>query len=168
MAYTNRNSHYNAREYSLEFLKILKHTLTNSDVLIYLGDLDCGPQKNVEYLKWYFDQVPGKKIFVRGNHDKWLDDETIKYIGFSHVCDLIQYKDVLFCHYPLSKKSVIPSQAPKYFKNIDLSGIRKIYHGHVHNTGTTYCDSDDGITRVNCCVDRIEGKISELIEFNFK
>ena len=150
------------QEYANKILNYLRSVLKKDDTLIYLGDLDCGPHKNIENLKRYFDLIPGKKIFIRGNHDKWLDDEDIHYIGFQKVCDIIKYKDILICHYPLDEKSVIPKEAPAYLKRIDLTNIKKIYHGHVHNNRKTDCS--DGIERINCCIDRNPNEIGELIK----
>lgn len=160
--YTSRYIN-DALEYSKEVHKYFKSVLKDSDILMFLGDLDCGPNKNIEFLRRFISSLPGKKIFVRGNHDKWLDTESILYIGFSAVSDIIRYKDTLFCHYPLDSRSVIPKEAPEFLKSYDLTGIKKIYHGHTHNNWIV--DSKDGIERINCCIDRNPEVIGALIPF---
>lgn len=151
-----------AYDYSSKIIEYAKSVLKKNDILIYMGDLDCGPNKNVENLKNIMDLLPSKKIFIRGNHDKWLDDKSIHYIGFSKICDLIKHNDILICHYPLDKKSTLPPEAPKFFKKIDLNGIKTIYHGHTHNNFKV--DNSDGIVRINCCIDRDPSKINPFIE----
>lgn len=162
MKYTSRYSN-SIDEYQNDFIEYASKILNQNDILIFLGDLACGPRKNLQHIKYLLDKLKCKKIFIRGNHDTWLDDSTILKLGFSYVSDLLIYKNTLFCHYPLDKRSVIPKQAPSYFKKLDLTGIKEIYHGHIHNNFSP--DTNDNIKRINCCVDRVPDKLNPLIEF---
>lgn len=79
-------------------------TVTNEDTIYFLGDFayKCNQNKATAILK----QLNGRKIFIKGNHDKrtWL--ERIKQEGLiEDYFDYLEIEDegrsVILCHYPL-------------------------------------------------------------------
>lgn len=82
--------------------------VTNADTVYILGDIGrAGTNKDNEYLASYLAALKGKKILVKGNHDR-VDDIRIKQ-QFTEICD---YKEIIddfegnsyklvLCHYPI-------------------------------------------------------------------
>ena len=134
----------------------LNKFLKKDDILLHLGDLACGPRKNIPDLKKLMSKFDCEKHFIRGNHDFWLSDSDLLEIGFKSVRTYILLENILICHYPLDKAF----RKSDYFNNDSHKHIwdlffneplKSIYHGHVHNKAIL---RDDGITRYNCCIDR--------------
>ncbi|EJM99988.1 hypothetical protein [Phyllobacterium sp. YR531] len=78
-----------------------KHIGPRDDFWI-IGDLSHGRQTDkAGYLKSLFEQVPGRKHLVVGNHD----NRQIKALGWASVQELIEIKDgeqsLTLCHYPM-------------------------------------------------------------------
>lgn len=94
--------------------------VTNDDTVYVLGDMSWYKmEKTIEIL----DKLNGKKILVKGNHDR-VHDKKIRD-KFIQIADYLEIKDngrdVVLCHYP------IPC-----FKN-HFYGWYHLY-GHVHNS----------------------------------
>lgn len=93
--------------------------LTESDVLIHLGDVCIG-----EDAKWHemmIRYLPCKKWLVRGNHDKKTNSWYLEH-GWDFVGEEIRMKYynriiIAFSHYPI-----------KYNNDFDIN-----IHGHFHN-----------------------------------
>ena len=90
------------------------------DKVYILGDLSWhGMEKTIEIL-W---RLHGKKILIRGNHDKCNDRKFLSM--FETVKDYMEIKDgdrdVILCHYPIP-----------FFKN-HYYGWYHLY-GHVHSS----------------------------------
>lgn len=83
-------------------------------MVIHLGDVILG--RNSE-LRGIMEQLPGKKLLIRGNHDK---EKPIWYLerGFIAVTDGIILHDILFTHEP---QFVLPEKT------------KWNVHGHLHN-----------------------------------
>lgn len=92
----------------------LRRLVAPQDMLLHLGDVIF---YNMGALKPSLDSVPGRKILVRGNHDR---KSTHWYLhnGFSFVCDALELKGVLFTHEP---RRVVPDH------------VLGNAHGHWHN-----------------------------------
>lgn len=94
------------------------NAIPKDDVLIHLGDICIGNDKEVHDLLMY--NVPNTAILVRGNHDgksmSWYRDH-----GWDFVCDQVglvyQGVDILLSHRPM------PPDTWRYRYNI---------HGHTH------------------------------------
>jgi len=90
----------------------IKHIVRPQDEIIFLGDVIFG---NKAQLKRILDDLPGRKILTKGNHDRHSD--TWYYnAGFSFVCDRIVIKKYVLSHFPV---------------NIEEGQIN--IHGHFHN-----------------------------------
>jgi len=183
MGYTGRSEAFKSiEEYSEGFIRMCK-SLKKSDTLLFMGDMAHGWKKNTQGLKILWDMIDCHKVLIKGNHDLWATDYDLKYFGFEKVYDYIIYKDILFCHYPLTKQSLknmpyehqylaniihkttfdVPSWVDmKRYNKALKSDIKIIYHGHSHNN--SYPDEyKDGFKRINVCVDRIPTQINPLI-----
>ena len=107
--------------------------VTNADTIYVLGDIGrAGTNKDNEYLASYLAALKGKKVLVKGNHDR-LDDIRIKQ-QFTEICD---YKEIIdnfegnsyklvLCHYPI------------LMWNGQHKGFIHLY-GHVHTSLESSC-----------------------------
>ena len=85
------------------------------DVLFCLGDCILGYEPSLRSL---LERMPGRKILIRGNHDRHMSDSKLRAAGFDAVCDMMVIRRVLLSHKPVPE---IPSW-------IDFN-----IHGHLHN-----------------------------------
>lgn len=93
----------------------LCNTLTDKTTLIHLGDVGIG---RIEDWKWILEKIPGRKILIRGNHDRahscswWMDN------GFDFACDGMRFKNCWLTHEPDTSRA---------------GGCDLNIHGHLHN-----------------------------------
>ena len=101
-----------AREMNYVLIKNWNSAIHEGDLVYYLGDLAFGRgSRNPDY---YLEQLNGRKILIRGNHDRGLQADNYK---------VINYKDheFLLIHNP---------------NNRPLGWNGWIIHGHTHNNET--------------------------------
>jgi len=124
----------NAAEMDAVMIRKWNETVTNSDVVIHLGDFALGGREHAERIA---SQLHGKKILILGNHDH-LSENTYRQIGFHTVSRFpILYDDLyLMSHAPLPL-----SETTCYFN----------CYGHIHND-PRYTDTP---TSKCFCVERI-------------
>lgn len=118
MKYDNR-PWFTVSDMDNALIKNWNSVVTNEDTVYILGDISW--YKTNETIK-ILDQLNGKKVLIKGNHDRH-DQELAK--RFIKIVDYLEIKDdgrnVVLCHYP------IPC-----FKN-HFYGWYHLY-GHVHNS----------------------------------
>lgn len=97
-------------------IKQWNKTVTKADTVFVLGDVSF---LDFEHTQLIISKLNGKKILIRGNHDKGHSDEWFTKCGFVKVIAFpIIYKDF----YILSHKPMYMNCSSAYF-NI---------HGHIH------------------------------------
>lgn len=88
------------------------------DIVIHLGDVCMG--RDLEMIEKYWIPIPGKKILVKGNHDK-KSNTWYQAHGFDFVCESfgLNYlgNRILFSHAPRE----------------NIHGYNLNIHGHWHN-----------------------------------
>ena len=116
------------------------------DVFIYLGDL-CDPAvTDLNELKHFVQNIPGRKILCKGNHDIETDS-FYREIGFDDVCDVCIINQVAFSHFPLK---VDP----------DMINV----HGHLHSEKRSDVDDANHINAYREDYYKHPIEISELIQ----
>lgn len=132
-------------------IKLWNETVSNNDVVLHLGDVAFG---NKEEAKKILQQLNGRKVLIRGNHDCW-SDSFYKECGFEQVS---RYP-ILWGGTPeengfflLSHAPLLLSETTPYFN----------YYGHVHND-SRYIDT---ATSKCVCVERIGYRPFLLLEKN--
>lgn len=119
--------------------------IREEDRVFVVGDLSFRSPHGEE-IGFYLSRMRGKKILIRGNHDKeWMSrtpkEETAKY--FVRVEDLLSVKvrrnqseqekmvRVVLCHYPM-----LEWEECRYHhdKDPDLYPPRYLLHGHIHDS----------------------------------
>lgn len=105
-----------AEEMNRVLIKNWNEVVSNQDKVLLLGDFCLTSREEAAKI---VDQLSGRKILIKGNHDCWSDD-FYRSIGFEYVSKFpIVYNDFfLMSHAPLQLSDNLP-----YFS----------YYGHVHN-----------------------------------
>jgi calcineurin-like phosphoesterase family protein len=104
--------------------------VTWADTVIHLGDVAIGPRGLVEN---QIRSLNGKKILIRGNHDKstcswWMDH------GFDFACDAMIFRDQWLTHHPAQ---VLPEGC-----KLNIHGhLHNIWHGFAPNAGAEEADT---------------------------
>lgn len=126
------------------------------DTVIYVGDIFFYMDKPVA--KAYMDSLNGKKVLVRGNHDRKARDMT--QMGFDFVVEemvmVIANERVTISHYPfkapklihyyfnlraklyrLLKKKGAWSLSRRFYDRRPINTGQFLLHGHTHNSKKT-------------------------------
>lgn len=129
--------------------------VSEDDLVIHLGDLSHGRNQTKTTLSYILNNLNGRKILIKGNHDKYEDEYYLQY--FERVAQkFIQMKNIFLCHYPCFKT--------KYTSELELELIQKvkeinpdlIIHGHCHNKNPE--EYTDEFKRLNASVDYTPNK----------
>lgn len=100
-------------DYQQKILSNWKKYIQPDDMVIHLGDIIF---KRGSELEPILHNLPGRKILVRGNHDKNRSNWYINK-GFDFVCSYFMWKHCLFSHKPMD----VPD-------DVDWN-----IHGHLHD-----------------------------------
>jgi calcineurin-like phosphoesterase family protein len=95
---------------------IIKHwrnMIPSSDTVIHLGDVTIGNKA-----QWFMRALPGRKILVRGNHDRQKSCTWWMEHGFDFACDGLVFRNCWLTHEPAV---ALPE------------GCILNIHGHLHN-----------------------------------
>lgn len=109
-------------DYARRIIDNCRAVIAPQDTLLHLGDVFL---YGTEQLDEFVSTVPGKKILVRGNHDKktngWFERN-----GFAFVADQIVQGGVIYSHRPLQS---LPD------------GVTVNVHGHFHDNDHRHDES---------------------------
>lgn len=119
-------------------VKRWNETVKPDDVVLHLGDVAIGPKR---YIRDLLSLLPGRKILIRGNHDRdkscgwWMEN------GFSFACDSFILRSVLFTHEPAN--AVIKSDGNRPYDQLEeplpFGSVLNV-HGHLHNVWDGFID----------------------------
>ena len=132
---------------AISMVKAHNEIITDKDIVIFVGDVSCSAY-GVQILPKVIPKLKGKKILIRGNHDRQTA-EWYKACGFLDVKDVLIIGDYIFNHFP---------NLPKV---LEIAAERELtlVAGHTHKP---FPDFGDGIPRINVAVDVI-GKTPKFI-----
>lgn len=108
-----------------------KQTVQPDDLIIHLGDVFIGPVAGWESI---YPQLPGRKVLVRGNHDRNHSIGWWMQHGFDFCCDSMIFKNAFLTHEPAN--AVIKSDGNRPYDQWELGlpeGCDLNIHGHLHN-----------------------------------
>jgi calcineurin-like phosphoesterase family protein len=112
--------------------KNVMNTVKDTDLLIHCGDVGIGKYQDWE---WMVKLWPGRKVLVRGNHDRAHSNTWWMEHGFHFSCDSFIFRNVLFTHEPAN--AVIRANGNRPYEKsafTDLpDGATVNIHGHLHN-----------------------------------
>lgn len=101
----------------LDFTEILikkwQERVQAKDTVVHLGDVMIGNKG-----QWIMPSLPGRKILVRGNHDRGKSCMWWMEHGFDFACDGFKYRNVWLTHEPSTSLA---------------DGCELNIHGHLHN-----------------------------------
>jgi len=83
------------------------------DLIIHLGDVQIGKKSD-----WIMPALPGRKVLVRGNHDRQWSNTRWMEAGFSFSCDGMRFRNCWLTHEPDTSRA---------------GGCDLNIHGHLHN-----------------------------------
>lgn len=136
-----------------EMIKRYNSVVTENDVVYMVGDIFCGfnqmkkaynlKRTEKEYAKAIMSKLPGKKILIRGNHDR-KSDSWYKDIGFADVQVIEEVDGFLVAHYPICEKYIydINENYRPYFKEalaLKQQHNIPVIHGHIHSNKLYGC-----------------------------
>ena len=157
----------NVRDMNATMFNNWNKTVQKNDIVIHLGDISANLLNNHNSLKWILNNLNGKKILVKGNHDHCSDNFYYK-CSFQKIFEYLEINDYFLCHYPCFENSKYKQEIEqKYIDIFKKSKCSKIIHGHNHNNYSNEVSPswDDGIFRINTSV---EVQNYTPMEFNFK
>jgi calcineurin-like phosphoesterase family protein len=139
------------------------NVVSENDIIYHLGDFAIGWDKTFpdkkECYKHIMDQLNGKKILIKGNHDR-ESDNFYKDIGFSEVYPYLIVDGMLLTHYPLEineyQKESLKQFIYKLQNLYNKYKLTKVIHGHIHNN---HCNLKN---HINVSVEAINYKPLEL------
>src|ERR1700680_93291 len=134
-------------DYTQRSLKRWKHVVQPTDLIIHCGDVINGPKREV---KATLDSLPGRKILIRGNHDRDKSNKWWMENGFEFACDSFVMGKVLFTHEPAN--AIIRSDGRRPYEMLDECPEMGIFglpdgceinvHGHLHNVWDGFMDEE--------------------------
>lgn len=89
-----------------------------NDTIIHLGDVGIGNWRN-----FGIEELPGRKILIRGNHDRAHSNTWWMEHGFHFACDGLVFRHQWLTHEPSTSLA---------------SGCEFNIHGHLHNFDVTH------------------------------
>jgi calcineurin-like phosphoesterase family protein len=98
--------------------------VNEDDLTFHLGDFSLAKSSEIDDLRNLISRLRGKKILIRGNHDKNPDSFFVN-AGFKSIFDSITLGKVLLVHYPLHE--AISRKMQFHSQEID-----HVLHGHDH------------------------------------
>ena len=172
MIYSDRYSDefHNINDYQNALMSHLASFVKKDDIFLFLGDIALSKDKSVQGCKDLISLLECEnKHFIRGNHDKWLQNADIYAMGFKSVRDYLKIDRLLICHYPLCadgegeyacerRYKIHEHLWDKFYKN---PAITKIIHGHTHNNAYK---GFANVEYVNVSVDKDKG-VFNVLEF---
>jgi calcineurin-like phosphoesterase family protein len=88
-------------------------TVQPEDTVIHLGDVQIGKKS-----EWIMPALPGRKILIRGNHDRQQSCAWWMEHGFTFACDGLKFRNMWLTHEPSTALA---------------DGCQYNIHGHLHN-----------------------------------
>lgn len=116
-----------------EMIKRYNDKVRSGDTTLFLGD--CFFTKDLKAMKYIMEQLNGRKLLLRGNHDDRVTDKQFLDIGFDYVfgesfIGKIDNYTVRFSHYPYFDSELDKRYADRRPKpETDTFLI----HGHTHS-----------------------------------
>jgi calcineurin-like phosphoesterase family protein len=121
-----------------QLMRNWQKTIQPKDLIIHIGDVFIG--KTSGWLALY-PLLPGRKILVRGNHDRkhsngwWMDH------GFDFACDGFKHHDIWFSHEPA--EAVLHTWGCPNDCELNIHGhLHNIWHGFHKNSKPGDCEFD--------------------------
>ena len=103
-------------DFTERIIKNWQSTVKPEDLVIHLGDVSIG--KKSQHVEAILKSLPGRKILVRGNHDRQWSNTRWITAGFEFACDGMLFRNCWLTHHPADALPL---------------GAELNLHGHLHN-----------------------------------
>lgn len=114
-----------------------KKVVTDDDVIFHLGDIAASIRGRENRLEEIFNELPGQKYLVRGNHDHKPENWYKEKLGFLDVSNYYVLGDIILTHYPLITHNYQKAYEKEAIKKLkekrDELDLKYVIHGHIHN-----------------------------------
>ncbi len=101
------------KDFTERIIKNWNAIVKPEDLIIHLGDVQIGKKSD-----WIIPALPGRKVLVRGNHDRQWSNTRWMEAGFSFSCDGMRFRNCWLSHEPDTSRA---------------GGCDLNIHGHLHN-----------------------------------
>lgn len=115
-------------DFTEQIIKNWHERVKPEDTVIHLGDVAIG---GVACWDWIIPSLPGKKILVRGNHDRQRSTSWWAGHGFDFACDGLRFRNCWLTHEPDTSRA---------------GGCDLNIHGHLHNIWHGFHPDDETTT----------------------
>jgi len=135
-----------------------KNTVRDSDTVILVGDV-CFSVKNYKPCAEIINNLPGKKILIYGNHDRWMKGRIFR-VEYDFILSNLFVKinrsntsiNVFIQHYPPTERDIM-SLREKHGRYVHL-----FIHSHSHDT-KPFIYTINGTPVVNVSVEATNYKV---------
>jgi len=103
------------KDFTYRIVKNCKQIIKPNDLVIHLGDVFIGNLKDYDHI---WQNLPGRWILIRGNHDRKHSISWWMEHGFQFACDSMIFRAMWLTHEPANS---LPE------------GCAYNIHGHLHN-----------------------------------
>lgn len=153
-------------------------TINGFDIVYVLGDLTAGVTKFIkdnglvvdsfQLVSSLVSELKGRKIFIRGNHDYFTNEQFVE-MGFESCQETLELGEFFLTHYPMLPDKYMNEKmkmvVDKHLEIFNDSDCKYIIHGHSHETnygGNRFNVAMDlnGYTPVN--IDEIKGYFKQI------
>jgi len=100
-------------DFTEQIIQNWHNTVKVGDTIIHLGDVQIGAKS-----EWIMPSLPGRKILIRGNHDREKSNTWWMEHGFDFACDGLKFRNMWLTHEPSTSLA---------------DGCELNIHGHLHN-----------------------------------
>lgn len=157
----------NAAEMDAALINEWNQTVLPEDTVYILGDFSFG---HVNRAIEIAEELNGKKILIKGNHDgAFLRNRKFReqFVQVTDYLDL-KYNDisVIMFHYPILLHRNAHKNPIKNENSVDYSNVSVHLHGHVHGATTgleKYRVKDVGVDATSRVVSKLDDVIAEII-----
>jgi calcineurin-like phosphoesterase family protein len=123
--------------------------IKDDDLVYHVGDLSHGRNQSEDILRYIFDNLNGRKILIKGNHDNFRNEFYNEI--FEEVLEYKIFDNFFMCHYPCFKTEYTSDDELNMLEILKQTNLNIVVHGHCHNKNPN--DLNDKFKRLNVCVD---------------
>lgn len=132
----------------------------DNDLVYLVGDLCLGGGDDI---RTYLGRLNGKKILIKGNHDRVKNHAEAVTLGYEAMYDKLVIEleglRIGLSHYPFRNPKEMPSKYELRRPECDF-----LVHGHVHDLWATKVDEASAKLMINVSVEPLDYKPISLKE----
>lgn len=130
----------NIKEHDIEIITNWNAIVDFDDTVFFLGDFTM-PKVNIEYVKSILAQLPGKIVWIYGNHDLVSTDLTLQkeFSKLANIIEFTNYKEILVeVKEPSNGRYKNSNIKPVKLFHYPIAEFSGMFKGHYHFYGHTH------------------------------